>query len=215
MDGTGLFIDMNKTQSIIFQDLGLIDYGTAFQIQKRRVQEVIDGALSTVLLCEHPSVLTLGRLGIDQNILWSPEELTKKGIQVIRIDRGGEVTLHAPGQLVIYPIINLNEHARDLKRYLHYLEQVAIDLLHDFGIVATRISGQRGVWVEKNKIVSIGVGVRKWVTYHGLAINVNTDLNLFSMIKPCGLDVQMTSMAKCLGRDIDMIAVKSRIKDLL
>jgi lipoate-protein ligase B len=149
-------------------------------------------------------------LGKEEHILYSPEELKARQVSVVRIDRGGEVTLHSPGQLVIYPIINLNSYGKDLKVYLEGLEQVAIDLLHDFGILATRIEGQRGVWVGKDKIASIGVGVRRWVTYHGLAINVNTDLDLFRLIRPCGLDVQMTSISRLEKKKIDITEVKEK-----
>ncbi len=199
------------TEAFIYRDLGLIDYEKAWAVQKKTVEQVIAGQPSTVLLCEHPTVLTLGRLGKTENILYSREELEKRNISLLRIDRGGEVTLHAPGQLVVYPIINLN-NGRDLKSYLIKLEQVTIDLLQDFGIVATRIAGQRGIWVQDNKLASIGIGVRKWVTYHGLGINVNTDLNLFSVIKPCGLDVRMISMKEIKGHPIDMEQVKIKFK---
>ena len=119
------------------------------------------------------------------------------------------MTLHAPGQLVVYPIFNLNKCGRDLKDYMVKLEQVAVDLLRDFGILAVSIPGQRGVFVDKDKIISIGVGVRKWVTYHGLGINVNTDLSLFNLIKPCGLNVRMTSMQKLKGQIVPMASVKA------
>lgn len=200
-----------KSNFLTFNDLGLIDYEEALKVQKETVEEVINGGSPTLIFCEHPAVLTLGRLGSMTNILWPLEKLAKKNIKVISIDRGGEVTLHCPGQLVVYPIINLSDYQRDLKKYLSSLEQVVIDLLHDFGIVAKRIDGQRGVWVGKKKIASVGIGVRKWVTYHGIAINVNTDLSLFSMIKPCGLNVQMTSMAKILGRPLALNEVKAKL----
>ena len=200
------------TENFIYHDLGLIDYGQSLVLQKKSVEQIIAGGPSTVLFCEHPTVLTLGRLGTNDNILYPLDELKKHRVHVVRIDRGGEVTLHAPGQLVIYPIINLNNFGRDLKIYLYKLEQAAIDLLQDFDILAERIEGQRGIWVKENKLVSIGIGVRKWVAYHGLGINVNTDLKLFSMIKPCGVDVQMTSMQKILGHKVDMDKVKTVFK---
>ena len=118
------------------------------------------------------------------------------------------MTLHAPGQLVVYPIFNLNRRGKDLRVYMEALEEVAVDLLKNFGILAISISGKRGVFVGPDKIVSIGVGVRKWVTYHGLGINVNTDLSLFKLIRPCGLDVRMSSMQKIKGHVIDMQDVK-------
>ncbi|OGX33372.1 MAG: lipoyl(octanoyl) transferase [Omnitrophica WOR_2 bacterium RIFCSPHIGHO2_01_FULL_48_9] len=194
-----------------YRDLGLISYQEAWDLQKTTVDAVIAGAAPVLLLCEHPAVLTLGRLGAEEHILFSRPELAQKGVEVVRIDRGGEVTLHSPGQLVIYPIFNLNYFGKDLRIYMQKLEQVAIDLLHDFGIVAKRIDGRTGVWVGQDKIASIGVGVRKWVSYHGLAININTDLQLFSLIRPCGLDVQMTSMARLLNRPAELDLIKTKI----
>ncbi len=193
------------------QDLRLIDYFKAWECQKRIVSSVINGGHHTLLLCEHPVVVTLGRVTPKENFLTPPEELESREIQIIAIDRGGDVTLHAPGQIVSYPIFNLLKIGKDLRAFLDHLEQVAIDLLQDFDIVATRIFGQRGVWVGKEKIASIGIGVRKWVSFHGMAINVNTDLKYFSLIKPCGLDVQMTSLRKILGKDIDLDLVKTLI----
>ena len=193
------------------QDLGLIDYLDAYQVQLKCVEAALREDQQTILFCEHPAVLTMGRLAEDRHILYSKEILAQRGISVHRIDRGGEVTLHAPGQWVIYPILNLNYWKKDLHQYLSGLEEVAIDLLKDFGIVATRNFGKTGVWVGQDKIVSMGVGVKKWITYHGLAININTDLNLFSLIRPCGLDVHMTSMAKQLCREISIKEVKERL----
>jgi lipoate-protein ligase B len=198
-----------------FQDLGLIEYSEALQRQKDAVHAVIEGGAQTVFFCEHPTVLTLGRLGTEKNILVSCETLENTGVKVLRIDRGGEVTLHTPGQLVIYPVLNLNHFGRDLKSYLLGLEQVAIDLLRDFGIVANGISGQRGVWVGTKKIASIGIGVRKWVSYHGMALNINTDLRHFKMIRPCGLDVEMTSLEELTGTRADLGEIKKKTIDIL
>ena len=192
------------------QDLGLIDYDTAYKIQKESVARVLAGGAQTILLCEHPAVITLGRMSQEANIL-NEEAITRQGIRVVPIDRGGDVTLHAPGQLVVYPILNLAQSNRDLRLYMHKLEQVTIALLKSFGIVASRISGKTGVFVGPDKLASLGIGVRKWVTYHGLGINVNTDLKLFELIKPCGLDVRMTSIARIEGQPIDMSEVKQRL----
>ncbi len=191
------------------EDLGFVEYSSAWEFQKKIVQAVAAGGPATLILCEHPAVLTLGRLAKPEYILASENELKEKGIRIIRIDRGGEVTLHAPGQLVVYPILRLAGHGQDLRIYLERLEQVAIDLLNDFGIVAGGFPGQRGVWVGSRKIVSIGIGVKKWVSFHGLAINVNTDLALFQVIRPCGLLVEMTSMAQEKCGAIDMDEVKT------
>ena len=192
------------------RDLGLIDYDAAYGIQKECVARVLAGGAQVLLLCEHPTVITLGRLAQEANIL-NAEAITRQGIRVIPIDRGGDVTLHAPGQLVVYPILNLAQSNRDLRLYMHKLEQVAFALLKSFGIVANRISGKTGVFVGPDKIASLGIGVRKWVTCHGLGINVNTDLQLFELIKPCGLDVRMTSIARIEGQPIDMSEVKQRL----
>ena len=194
-----------------FKDLGCISYQEAYSIQKERVEEVLKGGVLTIFLCEHPAILTLGRLACEDNLLVSKEQLVKQKILVEHIDRGGEVTLHSPGQLVVYPIINLNFFKKDLHEYMRKLEQVAIELLKDFGIVSDRFSGRTGVWVGHEKIVSIGVGVKKWITFHGMAININTDLELFSMIKPCGLEVSMTSVSKIKNQKIDMDNVKEKL----
>lgn len=192
------------------KDLGLIDYQEAYRIQQETVQKVIDGESHRLILCEHHPVFTLGSLADEKNFLFSLSAIEQNGARILKTNRGGEVTFHGPGQLVVYPIFRLANFGKDLKVYLNQLEQVAIDLLQHFGIVANRISGQRGVWVGRDKIASIGIGVRKWVSFHGIGINVNTDLKYFSMIKPCGLDVAMTTMAKLKGNRIDMKGVKEK-----
>lgn len=193
------------------QDLGLIDYDAAYRLQKDCVAQVIAGGPQRLLLCEHPAVITLGRLAKAENIFFSKEDLAAKGVQLVSIDRGGDVTLHAPGQLVVYPVLNLSQGRRDLKLYMQKLEEVAIDLLKSFDIVANRIFGKTGVFVGPDKIVSLGIGVKKWVTFHGLGININTDLKLFELINPCGLNVRMTSLAKLKGRPVEMADVKARL----
>ena len=188
----------------------MIDYTAAYGIQKECVARVLAGGAQVLFLCEHPAVITLGRLAQEANIL-DLEAISRQGIRVVPIDRGGDVTLHAPGQLVVYSILNLAQSNRDLRLYMHKLEQVTIALLKSFGIVANRISGKTGVFVGTDKLVSLGIGVRKWVTYHGLGINVNTDLKLFDLVKPCGLDVRMTSMARIKGEAVEMDEVKKRL----
>ncbi len=202
---------MNHSVPCRVKDLGLINYEEAFQLQKQTVSKVLQGQPNTLYLCEHLPVFTLGRLADERNFLIPPKDIESRGMKIFPIDRGGEVTLHGPGQIVTYPIFNLNHFRRDLKHFLYKLEQVAIDLLQDFDIVARRISGQRGVWVKEEKIASLGIGVKKWVSFHGMAINVNTDLNLFSMIKPCGLDVKMTSLSKLIGHNADLKDIKEKI----
>ncbi len=195
------------------EDWGLIDYLKAYQIQKQKVTEVLAGRPHVLILCEHPLVFTLGRLYQVENLLWSREELIRHKYAVIPIDRGGDVTLHSPGQLICYPIFNLNslKSGKDLRDFLRKLEQVAIDLLKDFDILANRIFGRTGVFVGQEKIVSLGIGVKKWVTFHGMAINVSNDLNLFGMIRPCGLNVQMTSIERIKNNKVALDAVKERL----
>ncbi|MFA5262119.1 MAG: lipoyl(octanoyl) transferase LipB [Candidatus Omnitrophota bacterium] len=202
-------INENKTAcDWTVEDWDLIGYEESYARQKTAVGNVLAGHGPYLFLCEHPPVITLGRLAERRHILTSADALKQRGIEVIAVDRGGDVTLHAPGQLVVYPVLNLKNFRRDLKWYLDKLEQVAIDLLRDFDILTCRLPGRTGVWLESRKIVSIGVGVKQWVTFHGLAININTDLPLFNLIKPCGLDVQMTSVQKVQGAAVDMQVVK-------
>ncbi len=195
---------------IIIEDWGMVDYTIAYQRQKQTVESVIAGEPGRLVFCEHPPVLTLGRLFKEGSLLYTKEEIKQRGVDLQTVDRGGDVTLHAPRQLVVYVVLNLTFFERNLKTYLEKLEQVAVDLLKDFGILAVSIPGKRGVFVKADKIISIGIGVRKWVSYHGLGINVNTDLSLFSLIKPCGLDVKMTSMSELLGHSIAMEEVKKK-----
>lgn len=203
---------------MIIEDWGRIDYSQSRESQKNRVESVIAGAQDHLIFCEHPAVLTLGRQTRPDSLLYDRLTIEARGCAIQEVDRGGDVTLHAPGQLVVYPIFNLNNCGRDLKMYMAKLQQVAIDLLKDFGILAISIPGQRGVFVEDparggtgpEKIISIGVGVRRWVTYHGLGINVNTDLSLFGLILPCGLNVRMTSMQKLKGHAVPLKDVKAR-----
>ncbi len=205
--------------NFIVEDWGLIDYGAAVKRQRAVVQEVIAGGPQRLVFCEHPPVLTLGRRFKPESFLYTREDVLSRGVSIVPVDRGGDVTLHAPGQLIVYVMADLNRYGRDLKAYLEHIEQVAVDLLKDFDILAMSMPGQRGVFVptlrsgssiNRNKIVSIGVGVRKWVTYHGLGINVNTDLSLFDLIKPCGLDVRMTSIAQLKGGPVVMGDVKEK-----
>jgi lipoyl(octanoyl) transferase len=156
-----------------------------------------------LLLLEHPPVFTLGRGAEEQNIL------TPREVPVHRVSRGGEVTFHGPGQLVGYPLIDLTNHGRDVHLYLRGLEAVLIEVLATCGIAARREAGKTGVWVNEKKIASIGVGVRRWVTYHGFALNVTTDLSYFADIVPCGLvGVRMTSMAELLPGAVDVASMK-------
>ncbi len=189
-------------------DLGLIDYEKAYAFQKECVQKVQDGEPQKLILCEHPPVLTLGRMSKDSNFLWDRSEIEKKGVKILPIDRGGEVTLHAPGQIVAYPIFDLNNYGKDLKKFLHSLEQVVINVLKSYEIEGSRIEGKTGVWVKNKKISSLGVGVKKWVSFHGVSLNVNNDLDLFKMIRPCGMDVGMVSMQKLCNKNVTPLDIR-------
>ncbi len=196
------------------EDLGMISFEQAWQKQKQAVSEVIEGGEERIFMCEHPAVLTLGRSSSRKNLLATSEDLESKKIRVVEIDRGGDVTLHAPGQIVAYPIVDLNLRGRDLHKYLAQLEQVGIDFLESFGIVSLRVPGKTGVWVEDRKVIAVGIGVRKWVAYHGIGVNVKTDLKLFSLIRPCGLDEGVTSLEQCLGRPVEMHQAQARLGEI-
>jgi lipoyl(octanoyl) transferase len=199
--------------------LGLTPYVDAWALQKAVAAARIAGAIpDTLLLCEHPPVLTLGRSSVASHLTATPAMLAARGVRVHEVERGGDVTMHAPGQLVAYPIIDLAGHRPDLHWYLRALEGTLIDALATLAIPATRRPGLTGVWTGDavdaggalRKIASIGVHVRRWVTWHGLALNVTTDLSLFDLIVPCGIpDVEMTSIARerpGLGVDVDSVA---------
>lgn len=190
-------------------DLGLINYAHALGLQedlllKRYHSECED----TLLLLEHPPVFTLGRGGDETHLL------TPHGVPVHRVGRGGDVTFHGPGQLVGYPIIQLGSHGRDVHAYLRGIEAVLIEVLAHHQIIAHREPGLTGVWVGTEKIASIGVGVRRWVTYHGFALNVETDLSYFNDIVPCGIrGVRMVSMSSVLERPVLVDSMKPVIAE--
>ncbi len=192
-------------------DLDLIDHAVAMSRQKSLLPEIASGEDDALLLCEHPPTITFGRKFKDVNLFVSRGDLIGQGFVLSEVDRGGDVTLHAPGQLVLYPLINLKRQDIGLREYLQKLEKVAVDLLGDFDIVAEGDDGNRGVWIGRRKIASIGIGVSRWVTYHGMGLNIRTDLSLFSRIRPCGLDVKMTSLKAELGCDVNMADIKSRV----
>ncbi len=176
-------------------------------------QRIQDKCPDTLILCEHPAVFTSGRLGREENILAGKEALEKADLEVLRVNRGGDITFHGPGQLVVYPIFDLTSHKKDLKYFLSKLEETAIKFLRDFGCSAFSKSGFTGVWVGNKKIASLGIAVKKWVSFHGLAININTNLAYFSLIKPCGLDVEMTSLSDILKYKINMEQAKKALVD--
>ncbi len=195
------------------EQLGLVDYADGLRLQKERVAQRKAGEIpDTLLLLEHPHVYTLGRNARRENLLVSVEALRARGAQVFETDRGGDVTYHGPGQLVGYPILDLTQHRRDLAWYMRSLEEVFIGVAHDFGVEAGRVAGARGVWVGDEKLVAMGVHVSRWVTSHGFAFNVNTDLGYFEWIVPCGLrDKGVTSLAKLLGRAVEMRLVAEKV----
>lgn len=191
-------------QDIQIEHWGLINHSHAYERQRAIVMQVLTGAPGRLIFCEHPAVITLGRMTKPESLIYAREEIIANGISIHPVDRGGDVTMHTPGQLVVYVILDLSKRGKDLKVYMQQLEQVAVDLLSNFGILAISIEGKRGVFVGHKKIISIGVGVRKWVTFHGLGINVHNDLGLYRFIKPCGLDVQMTSIQQISKTPVTM-----------
>jgi len=189
--------------------LGTIDYRRCWDLQVKLANAVHDGEEpNTLLLLEHPLVYTRGRLSRPEQILLTPEQLAELGAQVYEVDRGGLATFHGPGQLVAYPVVNLREWGGPVK-YIRTLERIIIGALADFGIKAGLVQGLTGVWVDNAKIAAIGVKISRGVAYHGLAINVNTDLSYFDYIIPCGIsDRPMTSLAKHLGEGVDLEMVR-------
>ncbi|MEX0908875.1 MAG: lipoyl(octanoyl) transferase LipB [Gemmatimonadaceae bacterium] len=180
-------------------DLHTMPYGEALELQRAVAADRISGKIpeDVLLLVEHPPVVTLGRSSKDAHLTASPELLQLRGVELFEVERGGDVTFHGPGQLVGYPIIDLKRHKQDLHWYLRTVEQALIDTLEALGIAAGRNPGYTGVWTGGKKIASIGVHARDWVTWHGFALNVTTDLSYFDLIVPCGIqDVTMTSIAR-------------------
>ena len=178
-------------------ELGRLDYGAALEVQRRLVAGRKEGTVPDhLVLVEHPHVITLGRNGHLENLLAGESVLDRAGIAFYPTDRGGDITYHGPGQLVGYPILDLRPWRRDVGAYVRAIEQVLIDTLADFGIAAGRIPKLTGVWVDGRKIAAIGVHLSRWITSHGFALNVHTDLSYFQYIVPCGLTRPVTSMAQ-------------------
>jgi lipoate-protein ligase B len=185
-------------------NLGVIEYWKAWDLQRQLWAKRVNGDLpDMLLLLEHPHVITLGRRGNRSHLLTSEETLARKGIPVFHVERGGDVTYHGPGQLIAYPILNLKDRGYHVVQYVEQLEEVIIRVLRDFGIAGERDPRNRGVWVAGEKIASLGVAIKRWVSFHGLALNYATDLSYFDLIDPCGLEgVRITSMQKILWREI-------------
>ena len=189
---------------MLFCRLGTVDYAEAHRLQKELQAKRIAGEIGdTVLLLEHPPVLTLGRSAKEQHILAPPTVLEARGISVHEVGRGGDVTYHGPGQLVAYPIIDLNPDRRDVRKYMWSLEETMIRICAEFGLSATRVEGLNGAWIGDRKIGAVGVRISRWVTMHGLALNANSDLTHFELIVPCGIQGKaVTSLSAELGRTV-------------
>lgn len=218
---------------VYFRDLGLIDYKEAWDFQetifKNTIQEKIqirngDNTITTknyLLFCEHPHVFTLGKSGSESNLLLNELELEQEEATFYKINRGGDITYHGPGQLVAYPIFDLDHFFTDIHKYMRFLEEAVIQTLSDYGIVSGRVDGLTGVWIDGDlptarKICALGVKSSRWVTMHGIGFNVNSDLNYFTHIIPCGIDDKaVTSMQKELGRKLDMHEVSNVLKNKL
>jgi lipoyl(octanoyl) transferase len=211
---------------VIFRDLGLIDYKQAWDYQENLFGSVIEGKKANnatfdgyLLFCEHPHVYTLGKSGSEDHLLVKGEALEQKNATFYKINRGGDITYHGPGQVVGYPILDLDRFFTDIHKYLRFLEEIIILTLQEYGISSGRIDGLTGVWIDHEdpararKICAMGVRTSRWVTMHGFAFNVNTDLSYFGNIVPCGItDKAVTSMNKELGHDIDVEEVKEKIR---
>jgi lipoyl(octanoyl) transferase len=218
---------------VIFKQLGLIDYKEAWDFQEAIFQNTIaekiqirNGETEIVtknylLFCQHPHVFTLGKSGSEDNLLLNETGLADNNANFYKINRGGDITYHGPGQLVAYPIFDLDHFFSDIHKYLRFLEQAVIDTLLEYNIVSDRVEGLTGVWIEGDtprarKICALGVKSSRWVTMHGIGFNINSDLSYFSHIIPCGIDDKaVTSMQKELGRELDFEEVSQVLKEKL
>lgn len=216
-----------------FQYLGLIDYKEAWDYQERLFRETVDQKIrirngesdeltkNYLLFCEHPHVFTLGKSGDKSHLLLNEDSLRDNQASFYEINRGGDITYHGPGQLVVYPIFDLDHFFSDIHKYLRFLEESVIQTLQEYGIKAGRVDGLTGVWVDGDqptarKICAIGVKSSRWVTMHGIGFNINSDLSYFSHIIPCGIqDKSVTSLAQELGREVPMDEVIGILKDKL
>ncbi len=217
-----------KNKQVKFTDLGLTDYKEAWDYQEELFKQVVDIKLRNrdqkteeptpnyLIFCQHPHVFTLGKSGSMDHLLVNNEELDRKEATFYKINRGGDITYHGPGQLVAYPILDLDNFFTDIHRYVRFLEEAVIRTCAEYGIEAGRIPGLTGVWITQGmprKICAIGVKSSRWVTMHGLAMNVNTDLSYFGNIVPCGIeDKAVTSLQQELGREISMEETGEKLK---
>jgi lipoate-protein ligase B len=205
---------MTSLDICVVYDLGTVEYARALELQQGLALARLEGkAPDTLLLLEHPSVVTVGRSGNMDEVAASVDSLARKRIAVLPTDRGGRVTYHGPGQLVAYPIIDLGQRAMTVTDYVRGLEQTVIDLLATWGIAAGRCPGYPGVWVGEEKICALGVHISRRITRHGFALNVDPDLGHFGLISPCGItDRGVTSMARLLGCRVEMGEVRASLK---
>ena len=222
-----------QKQPVYFRDLGVMGYTEAWDYQEQLLRQNVDiktryyaakdkrrnSTTNYLLFVEHPPVYTLGKTGHEENILLAEHELEERGIDFIKTNRGGDITFHGPQQIVGYPILDLEKFGTDIGKYLRNLEEIIIRTLADFDIQGGRSSGETGVWLDagtvgkERKIAAFGVRCSRWITMHGFAFNVNTDLTYFDGIIPCGIkNKQVTSLARELGRDINLAEVKAKIK---
>lgn len=218
-------------REVQFKDLGQMSYKACWDHQEVVFKGIVDqkifnrnepeNAVQTknhLFFVEHPPVFTLGKSGDENHLLLNQEKLAEKGVDYFKINRGGDITYHGPGQVVAYPIFDLDHFFTDIHKYLRYLEEAIILTIADYGIEGGRIDGLTGVWVDADqteisrKIAALGVKCSRWVTMHGLALNVNTDLDYFNMIVPCGIDDRdVTSIEREVGKKVDMEEVKSKL----
>ncbi len=218
-----------KNNKVKYQNLGLIGYKQAWEYQEELFKQTVDlkiknrdlpesGQITTqnhILFCEHPHVYTLGKSGKRENLLIKEAQLAEKKAQYFEINRGGDITYHGPGQLVVYPILDLDNFFTDIHKYLRFLEEAVIQTLADYGVIGERLEGFTGVWVDAakpsaRKICAMGVRASRWVTMHGLALNVNNDLDYFNYIVPCGIeDIAVTSLANELDENQDFKHVEN------
>jgi len=201
-----------REKSLNIVKLGIVDYGEAHHLQKRLLQEHIEGRGSDfLLLLQHNPVITIGRGGGRDNILMPRAALKAARIDTYETERGGDVTYHGPGQLTGYPIIDLRHFRKDAHWYLRQLEEIIISVLVGYGILGERMEGYTGVWVGNEKVAAIGVAIKRWITYHGFAFNVHPDMSHFQMIRPCGItDKGVTSLERLLGYKTDIDEVIDR-----
>ncbi len=224
---------MSDKPEVIFQSLGLMDYQEAWSYQEGLFKSTIDQKIrmrngedlgptkNYLLFCEHPHVFTLGKSGDESHLLLDESQLASNDAKFYKINRGGDITYHGPGQLVGYPIFDLDQFFPDIHKYMRFLEEAVIQTLEEYGIVGGRVEGMTGVWLDSDKptarkICAMGVKSSRWVTMHGIGFNVNSDLSYFSHIIPCGIqDKAVTSMELELGYKIDMIEVSEILKEKL